>query len=300
MSSLMWPTILLLGKNGQVGWELQRTLASLGCVVVLDQPELDIKHYSQIREKLHEIKPQLIVNAAAYTAVDRAEEEPDLAMAINGIAPGVLAEEARALGAALVHYSTDFVFDGTKEDPYAEEDIPNPVNIYGKTKLAGEQAIQAAAGNYLIFRTSWVYGTRGNNFLLTMLRLANEHDQLKIVNDQIGSPTWCRMIAEATALVLARGRKGLDGKWGTYHLTASGTTSWYDFARAILTPDLLYPKSAVELLPITSAEYVSAARRPANSLLSNTLIRKEFGIDLPSWEYGLELVKESLINCNKT
>jgi dTDP-4-dehydrorhamnose reductase len=286
MTNAMWPTILLLGKNGQVGWELQRTLAPLGQVIALDQPDLDLTKPDQIRAKLREIKPNLIVNAAAYTAVDRAEEEPDLAMAINGIAPGILAEETKALGATLVHYSTDYVFDGTKQTPYTEEDIPNPINVYGKTKLAGEQAIQAVDGNYLIFRTSWVYGMRGNNFLLTILRLAKERDELRIVDDQIGAPTWCRMLAEATALILARGEDGLADKFGLYHLTAGGTTSWYGFAKAVL--DSHYGECETpRIFPIDSTEYKTLAKRPTNSLLSTDKLTAYFKIYMPYWDNAL-------------
>lgn len=294
MSKSTWSRILLLGKNGQVGWELQKTLAPLGFVIGWDQNEMDLANPDGIHAGINEIKPDLIVNAAAYTTVDKAESEPELAMAVNGAAPGILAETARELGAVLVHYSTDYVFDGTKASPYTEVDIPNPVNVYGKTKLAGEQAIRATGVDHLIFRTSWVYGSRGSNFLLTMLRLARERDQLSIVDDQVGSPTWCRMIAGATALVLARGREALEGRWGIYNMTAGGQTSWYGFARAILTLDMLYPKRAVELLPITSVEFASAARRPANSVLSNARLKDEFGLQLPAWDDSLRLVKESL------
>ena len=196
--------ILLTGKNGQVGWELQRTLTTLGDVVAIDRKGMDLANPDSIRNTIRAVRPDLIVNAAAYTAVDKAESEPELAMAINGIAPGIMAEEAGRLGAAMVHYSTDYVFDGTKTTPYTEGDILNPINVYGKTKLAGEQAVQAAGIPHLIFRTSWVYGLRGRNFLLTILRLAKEWDELKIVDDQIGAPTWSRMVAEATATILAQ------------------------------------------------------------------------------------------------
>lgn len=290
MTNAMWPTILLLGKNGQVGWELHRTLAPLGQVFALEKPALDLTKPEQIRAKVREIKPNLIVNAAAYTAVDRAEEEPELAMAINGIAPGILAEEAKALGATLVHYSTDYVFDGTKKEPYTEEDEPNPINVYGKTKLAGEQAIQVVGGKYLIFRTSWVYGMRGSNFLLTILRLAKERDELRIVDDQIGAPTWCRMIAEATALILGKGNEGIKGKRGMYHLTAGGKTSWFGFAKAILASELADGKRMNELLPILSSEYVVRATRPKNTVLSNISLKKDFNITLPLWQDCLELI----------
>ena len=230
MTRVLWPRILLTGKNGQVGWELQRTLAPLGEVVVLDRRQLDLSDPDQIRERVREISPDLIVNAAAYTAVDRAEAEPEPAMAVNGTAPGLLAEEAKRIGAAIIHYSTDYVFDGAKTTPYTEEDAPNPLNVYGRTKLAGEQAVQAAGVPHLILRTSWVYGMRGKNFLLTILRLAREREELKIVDDQIGAPTWSRTIAEATAQILTSGAWPVSGASGIYHLTASGSTSWYGFA----------------------------------------------------------------------
>ena len=196
--------ILLTGKNGQVGWELQRALAPLGEVTACDREQLDLSDISQIRAKIRELRPQLIVNAAAYTAVDRAESEPEIAMQINATAPAAMAEAAKEVGALLIHYSTDYVFDGTSREPYTEDHATNPLNVYGKTKLAGEEAIRSSDASYLIFRTSWVYGARGKNFLLTILRLARERSELTIVNDQIGAPTWSRDIAEATAHVHCR------------------------------------------------------------------------------------------------
>ena len=222
--------ILLTGRNGQVGWELERTLAPLGEVLAFDRKGFDLAEPDEICHSLRELKPDIIVNAAAYTAVDRAEAESDMAMAINATAPGIMAEEARRLGALLVHYSTDYVFDGAKSAPYTEEDATGPVNTYGRSKLAGERAIWESGCRHLIFRTSWVYGTRGGNFLRTILRLAAERDELRVVDDQIGAPTWCRMIAEASSLALARP----DVPVGLYHLAGSGETSWFGFARAIL------------------------------------------------------------------
>jgi dTDP-4-dehydrorhamnose reductase len=282
--------ILLLGKNGQVGWELQRTLAPLGNVIAMDQDELDLVRISDIRSKVQDLKPDVIVNAAAYTAVDKAESEPDLAMAINGAAPGVLAEEAKKIGALLVHYSTDYVFDGTKDTPYTEEDVPNPLNVYGKTKLAGEQAIQAVDGNYLIFRTSWVYGTRGQNFFLTMLRLAKEREEIRVVDDQIGAPTWCRMIAESTALILAQGinreegfNKYFEERKGIYHMTAGGQTSWYGFAKHII--DNIPPEDKIvkRVIPIKTKDYSYLAQRPLYSVMSNTKLYINFGIIQNDW-----------------
>lgn len=291
--------ILLTGKNGQVGWELQRTLATLGEVIALDRHGMDLTNPDSIRRAVRDHKPNLIVNAAAYTAVDKAEEEPDPAMAINGIAPGILAEEAKRFGAALVHYSTDYVFDGNEDSPYTEEDVPNPLSVYGKTKLAGEQAIQAVGASHLIFRTSWVYGPRGKNFLLTILRLARERDDLRIVDDQVGAPTWSRMIAEATALILVQfyGRLTphpalLTDISGIYHMTAGGQTSWFGFAEAILNyvPGSVAP--VPHLTPIITEEYPTPAKRPRNSVMSNVKLNHQFGVKMPRWEIGLRLCTE--------
>lgn len=288
MTSTLLPRIMLTGKNGQVGWELQRALAPLGEVVSLDRQQLDLANPVQIRERVREISPDLIVNAAAYTAVDRAEEEPDPAMAVNGVAPGILAEEAKRIGAAIIHYSTDYVFDGKKTSPYTENDTPSPLNVYGRSKLAGEQAVQAAGVPHLILRTSWVYGTRGKNFLLTILRLARERTELKIVDDQIGAPSWSRTIAEATAQILASGAWPASAG-GTYHLTASGSSTWYGFAKAILALD---PKPSEQvckrLIPIPTAAYPTPARRPAYSVLSNAKLKADFDVVLPGWKQGLK------------
>ena len=293
--------ILLAGKNGQVGWELQRTLATLGNVVAVDRQGMDLASPDSIRNAIRTIRPDLIVNAAAYTAVDKAESEPDLAMAINGIAPGIMAEEAKRLGAAMVHYSTDYVFDGTKTSPYTEEDAPNPLSVYGKTKLAGEQAIQAAGIPYLIFRTSWVYGLRGRNFLLTILRLAKERDELKIVDDQIGAPTWSRMIAEVTGQILAQRRAGLSEVSGLYNLTAAGRTSWYGFANAILESMSLQGAHSLclthhpmpKLIPVATPEYPLPAPRPLYSMLSSDKLNRAFGVALPAWEASLTFCMEA-------
>ena len=289
-------TILLVGKNGQVGWELQRTLATLGEVVAVDRQGMDLANPDSIRSAIRAVRPDLIVNAAAYTAVDKAESEPDLAMAINGIAPGIMAEEAKRLGAAMIHYSTDYVFDGTKASPYTEEDAPNPLNVYGKTKLAGEQAVQAAGIPHLIFRTSWVYGLRGKNFLLTILRLAQERDELKIVDDQVGAPTWSRLIAEATAQILAQTRPvahhplSIAEVSGLYHLTSAGRTSWHGFARAILDHSgLAAIKPLARLMAIPGADYPLPAPRPGNSGLNNKKMQQVFGLALPEWDAALAL-----------
>jgi dTDP-4-dehydrorhamnose reductase len=288
-------TILLTGKNGQVGWELQRTLATLGKVVALDVEELDLTNPTAIREAVRAIRPQIIVNPAAYTAVDRAESETGIAYAINAEAPGVFAEEARMLDAWMVHYSTDYIFDGTKQGAYTEADAPNPQSVYGKTKLAGEEAVRAAGGKHLILRTSWVYGSRGHNFMLTMLRLARERSELRVVDDQVGAPTWCRSLAEITAQVMAQVHlpiKEAEQVSGTYHLTSSGKVSWHGFARAILE------HSGMEKLPslvaIPSHEYPTPAVRPKNSVLSNEKLEHTFGLAAGDWQANLELCMQEL------
>ncbi len=275
--------ILLTGKNGQVGWELQRTLACLGEVVAVDRQGLDISSADAIRALIREVKPQLIVNPAAYTAVDKAEGEPELAQAVNGVAPGIMAEEAKRLGALLVHYSTDYVFDGNQATPYVEDDAPNPRNVYGRTKLAGEEAVRTVGGAHLILRTSWVYGARGRNFLLTILRLAQERPELKIVADQFGAPTWSRFIAETTLQILSQRLGSWNELGGTYHAVASGKTSWHGFASAILQGAGL----TTPLLPITTAEYPLPAARPQNSVLSNEKLHRDFGAVMPDWRTGL-------------
>ena len=273
--------ILLIGAGGQVGRELARTLAPLGEVIAFDRQALDLAHVDAIRAAIRAIRPDLIVNAAAFTAVDQAEAEPDLAMAINGLAPGVMAEEARRLGALLVHYSTDYVFDGAKANPYTEDDVPKPLNAYGRSKLAGEQAIQGSGCRHLIFRTSWVYGLHGKNFLRTIARLAQEREELSIVADQIGAPTWSRMIGEATALAL-RG----DPATGLYHMSSAGSTSWHGFARAILDAQGWRGR----LIPIPTRDYPLPAQRPLNSTLCNDKLTTDFGLRLPDW-------RESLVLC---
>jgi dTDP-4-dehydrorhamnose reductase len=303
----MKPKILLTGKNGQVGAELAMVLPQLGEVIALDHQQLDLSRPDDIRRTIQEIRPLLIVNAAAYTAVDQAEKEEAMAQAINADAPALMAQEAKKIGAGLVHYSTDYVFDGSKHSPYEENDPPNPISVYGKTKLAGEQAIQDAGLPHLIFRTAWVYATRGRNFLLTILRLASEREELRIVRDQIGAPTWCREIARGTALVLGRlsdNRKGaltLPEAGGIYHMSAAGVTTWYDFAQAILDeashapPNLPWLAAATggrtliakRILPITTAEYPTPARRPAYSVLSNSRLAQRFGIRLTDWRTQL-------------
>ena len=278
--------ILLTGCNGQVGAELAASLSRLGNVIACDRRALDLADADAIVAKMREIRPDIVVNAAAYTAVDRAQTEPELAHAVNATAPAILADEAARLGALLVHYSTDYVFDGTKTGPYTEEDVPNPLNAYGRSKLAGERAIQSSGAMHLIFRTSWVYGARGSNFLLTICRLAAERDELKIVDDQFGAPTWSRDIARATADVLTEWLGNADGATGLFHLSAAGRTSWCGFARVIL--DIMLPeKSHPRLVPIPSTDYPAPAQRPLNSVLSNSKLHAAFGIKMPEWDESL-------------
>ncbi|MGA2169157.1 MAG: dTDP-4-dehydrorhamnose reductase [Terracidiphilus sp.] len=288
--------ILVFGRIGQVGWELRHKLACLGRVAGVDYPEVDFTKADSIRNAVRAAEPAVIVNSAAYTAVDKAESEPELAWAINGTAPGVIAEEAKRLGGILVHYSTDYVFDGSKQGAYVETDAPHPLNVYGKTKLAGDEAIQAVGGDYLILRTSWVYGARGNNFLLTMLRLARERAELRIVDDQTGAPTSSECIAEATADILAQvlspAGGGLAGRSGIYNLTCRGETTWYGFAKAFLSKAA--GTAAPELIAIPTSEFPRPAQRPANSRLLCQRVEETFGVRLPDWEDALELVLETL------
>jgi dTDP-4-dehydrorhamnose reductase len=287
--------ILLFGKVGQVGWELRRTLAPLGPLACVDYPEVDFTSPDSIRRWIRETSPDIIVNAAAYTAVDKAESEPALAMQINGEAPGIMAEEARQRGALLVHYSTDYVFDGAKTTPYVEEDAPNPLGVYGRSKLAGDTAIQQVGGRHLIFRLCWVYGPRGNNFMLTMMRLAREREKLRVVRDQIGCPTTSRLIAETTALALQRLRAPgpAAAGLGVYHLCCAGQTSWHGFASAIVEQMPAAEKKCREVEAIGAAEYPTPTRRPAWSVMSCERLRRTFGLVLPDWRDALRLVLET-------
>jgi dTDP-4-dehydrorhamnose reductase len=301
----MTPRILLTGRNGQVGSELAQLLPRLGEVTALGRQELDLLNIHDIRRAVQHARPSLIVNAAAYTTVDRAEKEEALAHAINADAPAVIAEEAKKIGAVVIHYSTDYVFDGTKHTPYTEDDPTNPISAYGRTKLAGEEAIRATGIPHLIFRTAWVYATSGKNFLLTILRLATEREELRIVSDQFGAPTSSREIAQATTRVLVdlprKSGSSLPEITGTYNLTASGETTWHEFATTIiedcsqLPRDLPWfaaatgnrPLIARRVIPITTADYPTPARRPAYSVLSNVRFAATFGFTLPAWRTQL-------------
>lgn len=293
--------ILLTGKDGQIGWELRRTLSVLGELCSLDHSDVDLASADAIRAVLRDTRPDVVVNAAAYTAVDRAETEEPLALRINGIAPGVMAEETARSGALLVHYSTDYVFAGTSKVPYTEDMPPGPLNAYGRTKLAGEQAISAVGGRWIVLRTSWVYAARGNNFLLTILRLAKERDRLRIVNDQIGAPTWSRTIAEATAQIIGQSLAP-DGKQanalptGIYNLCSSGYTSWFGFAKAIVEhaqPALVPRRPSLESIP--SDEYPATATRPKNSRLALDKISSTFGLTMPTWQDALDLCLDEMV-----
>lgn len=286
------PKILLIGKNGQVGWELRRTLAPVGQVLAVDYPEIDLTDAAAARQLVLENKPAVVINAAAYTAVDKAEAETRTAQQINGVAPGVLAGAAKQVGALMVHYSTDYVFDGAKTTPYVETDLPKPLGVYGRSKLAGDEGVRAAGGNHLIFRLCWVYGTRGQNFLLTMQRLARERETLRVVGDQFGCPTWSRLIAEATTQALRQVLVAPEASVfnGTYHLAASDSTSWHGFASRIVEWMPVSERRCREVVAITTADYPTPAKRPAYSVLDCGKLEKVFGIQLPGWEECLRLV----------
>ncbi len=288
-----------MGSGGQLGRELQRSFAGVGAVLAADRAACDLATPDSIRTLIRDAHPTVILNAAAYTAVDRAETERELAYAINCTAPGVMAEEACRCDALLVHYSTDYVFDGSKAGPWTEEDPTGPLNVYGASKLAGEQAVQAAGGRHLIFRTSWVYGPHGKNFLFTMLRLGAEREKLSIVDDQIGAPTTSIELADATRRIvegIAAGCFGAAEDWeGVYHMTCAGQTSWCGFARAIFARAAARLGTNVpELVPIATAGYPTPARRPRNSVLSNAKLAERFGVRLAGWEQALDAVFEQL------
>jgi dTDP-4-dehydrorhamnose reductase len=293
-------TIVVTGATGQIGYEAVRQLAPHGKVVGLTRGDLDLSDPAAIREAMRRLRPRVIVNAAAYTAVDLAETERGFATAINAVAPGILAEEARRLGAVLVHFSTDYVFDGRKGSPYVETDRPNPLSVYGATKLAGEQAIQGVGGTHVILRTSWVYGARGTNFVRTIMRLAREREELRVVNDQIGAPTWSRTIASIIGDILGheleRGSELSAGLSGLYHLSAAGETSWFDFARCILEKDPRRQEQKCQrITPVSSDEFAAAAkkpvaRRPAYSVLDNAAFATRFRRSLADWRQPLDSV----------
>lgn len=293
--------LLLLGKNGQVGWELQRSLALLGEVVALDRHSQDhcgdLTDLDALALTMRQVRPDVIVNAAAYTAVDKAESEPDLAHTVNALAPKVLAQEAQRLGAWLVHYSTDYVFDGSGSRPWRETDLPAPLSVYGRTKLEGERLIAAHCQRHLILRTSWVYSARGGNFIRTMLRLAQERERLTVIDDQHGAPTSAELLADVAALAIHRLTGGYAGAGGDelsgiYHVAAAGQTTWHGYASHLLAqarrlqPGIQF--KAVEVAPVTTEAFVTAARRPRNSRLDTAKLRGSFGLALPPWEQGVD------------
>lgn len=296
------PRILLIGQQGQVAWELQRTLATLGEVIIVGRDTLphalDLSKPESIAPVVEALQPQWIVNAAAYTAVDKAEQEEALATTINALAVGELAAAARSVGALLVHYSTDYVFDGTSTQPYTEDAPTRPQSAYGRSKLAGEEAIRSINHPHLILRTSWVYGARGNNFMRTIRRLAREREELRIVADQYGCPTWSRHIAEATAQILAQlgqNSTAWSDKSGTYHLVSSGQGNWYDFATRIVEHQRQHESVKAErILPIRTEDYPLPAPRPGYSVLCTDKLRASFGIHMPHWESALTQVQNDL------
>jgi dTDP-4-dehydrorhamnose reductase len=293
--------VLILGSGGQLGTELRRSFGDCPGMEAYGRDRVDFTNEDSLREIVRQVRPNIILNAAAYTAVDRAESEPELAMAINGVAPRILAEEATKLDALLVHYSTDYVFDGSKSELWVETDEPAPLNVYGHTKLAGERAVMEYENNYLIFRTSWVFSPHGHNFLLTMRRLAKECDTLKIVNDQFGAPTSADALAKATREAVGKayfGHLGETANWaGLYHMTCSGSTNWCEFARSIIEGErfgrVLNGRSP-KIIGIPTTDYLTPARRPRNSVLSNTKLSEKMGIQLPSWADALRIVETEL------
>ncbi len=303
--------LLITGANGQVGWHLQRTLAPIGEVSAIDVEQVDLTDLDAVARTVREFAPDVVANAAAYTAVDKAESEPDLARAINVAAPARIAEECARSGALLIHYSTDYVYDGSKSGPYEESDATGPLSVYGQTKLEGDQAIIASGCAHVILRTTWVYDTRGKNFLRTALRLAREKEELRMVGDQFGAPTWARGLAESTTIILAKSleRRSVSGAWngGLFHLTAGGQTSWAGFAQAILedyesllawpaeTGEFGGPLKAQRVVAITSEQYQTPARRPRNSVLSNAKVQATFGIAMPDWRSQLRLAMQDAI-----
>lgn len=298
------PRILLTGKDGQLGFELQRSLAPLGDLVAVGREDCDLANPNEIRQLIWNVAPAVIVNAAAYTAVDQAELEPAIAHAINGTAPGVLGEEASLIGALVVHYSTDYVFDGTKNGAYTEDDPPNPQSIYGRSKLAGEKALLASGANCLIFRTSWVFGAHGSNFAKTILRLAAEREVLRVASDQYGAPTSAALLADVSAQIISlykvAGREGrAHFPYGLYHLAAGGVTNWHAYAQAVVRaaqsagrPLRIQPEAIV---PVPSSAYPLPAPRPANSRLDSRRLKTSFGLRLPPWGDGLRHVLAQLL-----
>jgi dTDP-4-dehydrorhamnose reductase len=300
--------IVVVGRNGQLAWEANQRFQGLGEIVSVGRPELDLLDPNGVREEIRRIKPAIVVNAAAYTAVDQAESEPEAAMRINSEAPAAMAEEAKRLGALFITYSTDYVFDGKSPGPYRENDPTAPLNVYGASKLSGEKAVEAVGGNHLTFRTSWVYGARGKNFLRTILKLAAERSELRIVDDQVGAPTWSRDLADATKKVIEQLLtkcesenipigEALGNLRGIYHMTAAGEVSWHGFAMAVVEEMQrrgFSQGSLAKIIPIPSSEYPTPAVRPNNSRLCNDKLKNTFGVTLPPWRRSMETVMDEL------
>jgi dTDP-4-dehydrorhamnose reductase len=290
--------ILLLGRNGQLGWELHRTLLPLGNVIAVDYPKIDMADPKSIQEAVNEVQPNLIVNATAYTNVDEAENEHAAAHAINGIGPGILAEEARKLNAVFVHYSTDYVFGDSKKSPYSEEDVPEPINMYGVSKLEGEKAVQEVGGSYLIFRTSWVYSMRGNSFVTKVLKWAKSQNELRVVEDQISTPTWARFLAEATSSalikVMVKNSTDVSPYWGLYHLTDGGIASRYEWAKQILMAG--YGDARIRVIPVHTDEFPTPAVRPEYSVLNCDKFVQTFESMVPGWKNTLSLALDNVPN----
>ena len=284
--------ILLTGKNGQVGWELNRSLSRLGTIFAMGRNDMDLSKPETLGPVIQDIRPDIIINAAAYTAVDKAESEPELAMIVNGTAPGVIAEEAKKIGAGMIHYSTDYIFDGKAKSPYKEEDATCPLSIYGKSKLAGEQAVAQAGIPHIIVRTSWIYSLRGSNFLNTMRKLVQTRKQIRVVDDQIGAPTWARAIAEGTTRILEQNLKGstttskLITHSGIFHMSCLGETNWFVFANKIL--ELSRLQKDTEVIPIPTIDYPTPTDRPKYSLLSNKKLKQVFHHEMPQWQDALQ------------
>jgi dTDP-4-dehydrorhamnose reductase len=295
----IWPRVLVTGADGQVGRALLKSFAGSAEVIACNRDSLDLANADQLREKVRVVAPDIIINAGAYTAVDRAESERNLAFAVNARAPGILAEEAQRASAILIHYSTDYVFNGSKTGPWVEDDATDPLSVYGASKLSGEDAIRSVGGRHLIFRTSWVYAPEGKNFVLTMLRLGRERESLNVVDDQVGAPTTAAELARATHAIatgIVAGNFGSASAWaGTYHMTCSGSASWCGFARAIFerAPELLGGKSPV-VNPIATSAYPTPAKRPQNSVLSNEKLNRTFGVRLAPWQSALDEVLKAI------
>jgi dTDP-4-dehydrorhamnose reductase len=299
--------ILLLGSNGQVGWELQRSLIPVGKIKVCNRKEANLEDLGALKNIIQAYQPEVIVNAAAYTAVDQAEEEPEKAYRINAEAVATIATEAKQINALLIHYSTDYIFDGTKATSYTEQDLPNPQSVYGKTKQQGEQAIKESEVNHLIFRTSWVYSINGRNFVNTIIKLAQEREEINIINDQIGIPTSATLIADITSLAIYKLTQHPDQIKriiGTYNLVPTGKTSWYDFSKQIIrqvkqqTISSHHKMKYLRINPVTTEQYPQPAKRPKNSRLSNKKLRETFNLHLPTWQQQLKRTIQEMFQCS--